>query len=80
MLNWNDIINFASNGNPEPSRKVEKTDTQWREQLSEEAYYVTRNHGTERPHSSDSCTLFELGKYACICCNNLLFDGDEKFD
>ena len=80
MLNWNDILNFASKGNPEPSRKVEKTDAQWRAQLSDEAFYVTRNKGTERPHSSDSCTLFEPGEYACVCCENVLFEGDEKFD
>jgi len=80
ILNWNDILAFANKGNPQPSRKVVKTEQQWREQLSEAAFYVTRNKGTECPHSSDSCTLFEPGKYACVCCDNLLFDGDEKFD
>ncbi|WP_372762903.1 peptide-methionine (R)-S-oxide reductase MsrB [Pseudoalteromonas sp.] len=80
MLQWNDIINFATNGNPPAAKKVVKSEQQWREQLSEEQYYVTRNKGTERPHSSSSCTLLEPGKYACICCDNLLFDADEKFD
>lgn len=80
MLNWQDIIRFASEGNPQPAQKVSKTIEQWQQQLSEQAFYVTRCKGTERPHSSDSCTLFEPGKYACVCCNNLLFDADEKFD
>ncbi|KKN64001.1 hypothetical protein LCGC14_0495880 [marine sediment metagenome] len=80
MLKWNDVINFATNGNPTPSKKVVKTDEQWRMQLSEDEYYVTRKKGTERPDSSGSCTLLEPGKYVCICCDNLLFDADEKFD
>lgn len=80
MLKWNDVINFANNGNPTPPKKVVKSDEQWREFLSEDQYYVTRKKGTERPHSSQSCTLLEPGKYACVCCENLLFDADEKFD
>ena len=77
MLKWNDVINFATNGDPTPSKKVVKTDEQWRMQLSEDEYYVTRKKGTERPDSSGSCTLLEPGKYVCICCDNLLFDADE---
>ena len=80
MITWQDILSMSANGNPEPERKVVKTPQQWQEQLSEEAYYVTRMHGTERPFSSGSCTLFEPGRYHCVCCDNLLFDGDEKFD
>lgn len=80
MLTWNDILNFAIQGNPEPSKKIIKSDEQWQAQLTDEAFYVTRNKGTERPDSSDSCTLFEPGTYACTCCDNVLFDGDEKFD
>lgn len=80
MLKWNDVINFAKNGNPTPRKKVTKTDEQWREQLSENEYYVTRMKGTERPDMSGSCTLLEPGKYVCVCCDNLLFDADEKFE
>ncbi|KTF14771.1 peptide-methionine (R)-S-oxide reductase MsrB [Pseudoalteromonas sp. H105] len=80
MLTWNSIVDFATKGNPAPADKVIKSDEQWRALLSDEAFYVTRNKGTERPHSSDSCTLFEPGEYACVCCNNVLFEGGEKFD
>lgn len=75
-----DIIKFARHGNPTPPRRVEKTEAEWRAQLSPEAYYVTREKGTERAHSSDMCSLFEPGKYACICCGTPLFDASEKFE
>ena len=80
MLKWNDVIGFTKNGNPKPDKKVIKTDNEWREQLSEEAYNVTRRAGTERPFSSEMCSLFEPGLYGCVCCNTLLFDANEKFE
>ncbi len=80
MLNWNDILKLAENGNHKPPFRVEKTAVEWKEQLSDEAFYVTRNQGTERAHSSNMCTSFEPGKYACACCKVELFDATEKFD
>lgn len=79
MLNWNDVIRFANHGNPAPTRRVEKTDEEWKELLSPDSYFITRAKGTERAHSSDMCELFEPGKYACICCGTPLFDSAEKF-
>jgi methionine-R-sulfoxide reductase len=80
MLNWNDVLRFASRGNPEPERRVVKSAAEWRAQLTPEEYYVTREKGTERPFSSGMCALFEPGLYACVCCGTLLFDAQEKFD
>ncbi|MFB0948075.1 MAG: methionine-R-sulfoxide reductase [Spirosomataceae bacterium] len=80
MITWNTIINYSSKGNPEPDSTIEKTDAEWKEQLTEEEFYVTRKHGTERPFSSEMCGLFEPGEYACVCCDTLLFDANEKFD
>ncbi len=71
---------FAEKGNPKPENRVEKTEAQWKAQLSPEAFRVTRQHGTERAFSSDMCTAFEPGRYACACCDTLLFDSAEKFD
>lgn len=80
MINWNQILQIAENGNPEPDRRVEKTDGEWREQLTPDQYRITRQHGTEMPFSSEMCSLIEAGKYNCVCCDTLLFDSTEKFD
>lgn len=80
MINWNDVIKIANHGNPSPPWRVEKTDEEWKQLLTEEEYRVTRQKGTERAHSSAMCNLFEPGKYACKCCDTPLFDSGEKFD
>lgn len=80
MLKWSDVLEFASKGSPKPERRVSKSDAEWREQLSSEQYHVTRQKGTERPFSSEMCSLFKPGLYACVCCETLLFDSGEKFE
>lgn len=80
MLTWQIILQYSENGNPEPDRKVIKTEAEWRQQLSDEAFVITRQSGTERAFSSDSCNRFEPGEYHCVCCDSLLFDADSKFD
>jgi len=80
MLTWNDILDYARRGNPAPDRKVTKSDAEWRKQLSAEAFQVTRKTGTERPFSSEMCSLFKPGVYACVCCDTLLFDAAGKFE
>jgi peptide-methionine (R)-S-oxide reductase len=80
MINWNDVIKYANNGNPEPPRRVEKSENEWKELLSAEEFRVARQKGTERAHSSDMCSLFEPGKYACVCCGTELFDSTVKFE
>ncbi|WP_116787543.1 bifunctional methionine sulfoxide reductase B/A protein [Flavobacterium psychrotrophum] len=80
MLKWIDVIRFATNGNPTPDTRVVKTDEEWHALLSPEEFRVARLKGTERAHSSEMCSLFEPGKYGCVCCGTLLFDGDEKFE
>ncbi len=80
MLSWNDIIKFTNHGNPTPPYRVEKSLAEWKEILSAEEFQITRLKGTERAHSSDMCSLFEPGKYACKCCKTPLFDATEKFE
>ena len=80
MLNWDQILAFANGANPTPPRRVERTDEEWREQLSDAAYQVARRAATERPFSSEMCGLFEPGRYGCVCCGTELFDATEKFE
>lgn len=80
MLNWNDVLNYAHKGNLAPAKRVEKTEEEWKSLLSDEAFRITRQHGTELPNSSDMCRLFEEGLYSCVCCDTLLFDANQKFE
>ncbi|MFL9843946.1 peptide-methionine (S)-S-oxide reductase MsrA [Flavobacterium sp. ST-119] len=80
MLKWIDVIRFATTGNPDPDKKIIKTNEEWQKLLMPEAFRVTRLKGTERAHSSEMCSIFEPGKYACVCCGTLLFDANEKFE
>jgi peptide-methionine (R)-S-oxide reductase len=80
MQNWNDVLRVADAGNPAPPRREEKSNAQWQELLSPEQFHVMRQQGTERPFSSEMCSLFEPGIYACGCCGTQLFDSASKFD
>ena len=80
MLNWSDVLRFTDEGNLDPDRRVELSDQEWRARLTPEQYRVTRQKGTERAFSSEMCSLFEPGLYACVCCDTLLFDSEEKFE
>ena len=80
MLTWQDIVHFARNGNPNPNNRIERTQDEWRSLLSDKQFRITRQRGTEPPFSSEICHLHKPNLYACICCDNLLFDATEKFD
>ncbi|WP_435261598.1 peptide-methionine (R)-S-oxide reductase MsrB [Tenacibaculum sp. nBUS_03] len=80
MLTWKNIISFTTNGNPIPTKRIEKTNEEWKELLSPEEYTITRLKGTERPFSGEFCSSFTEGKYNCTCCNSPLFDSSIKFD
>lgn len=59
--------------------KVQKTDAEWRDQLSDLAYRVTRKHATERPFTHDDFPKTP-GRFHCLCCGAPLFDAADKFD
>jgi peptide-methionine (R)-S-oxide reductase len=60
--------------------KIEKTDAEWRKQLTPEQYEVTRRAGTERPFTGKTWNNHEHGIYRCVCCENALFSSDTKFE
>ncbi|MGY6631302.1 MAG: peptide-methionine (R)-S-oxide reductase MsrB [Wenzhouxiangella sp.] len=59
--------------------KINLSDEEWRERLSDEAYRVTRQAGTERPFTGKYNDHDEDGVYHCVCCDHPLFDSRSKF-
>ena len=62
------------------STRVVKDDAEWREQLSPEAYHVTRRGGTERAFTGCYWSTKVSGIYRCACCGTELFSSDDKYD
>jgi peptide-methionine (R)-S-oxide reductase len=60
--------------------KVQKSDAEWKAQLSPEQYRVLRGHGTERAFSSTFHDSHEPGTYRCAGCGLELFDSEAKYD
>ena len=77
---WTTVISSARRGNPEPPRRVEKTEVEWEAILTPEQFYITRKHGTERAHTGEYCEIHQAGLYGCRCCHTPLFDSTQKFE
>ena len=60
--------------------KIEKTDAEWRAQLSRASYEITRREGTEPPFTGELLNEHGKGVFRCICCDTALFNSDTKFD
>jgi peptide-methionine (R)-S-oxide reductase len=60
--------------------KIVKPDAEWRRQLSDQQYQVTRRHGTERAFTGRYWDHHEAGTYKCVCCGTPLFSSAHKFD
>jgi peptide-methionine (R)-S-oxide reductase len=61
-------------------KKVMKTDEEWKEKLTPEQYYVTRQKGTERPFTGEYHATKEKGTYHCVNCGAELFSSETKYD
>jgi peptide-methionine (R)-S-oxide reductase len=62
------------------NKKMQKTDEQWKKELSPEQYDIMRQKGTEAPFSGQYVHTKEKGMYACAACGQQLFASDTKFD
>ena len=60
--------------------KIIKTEDEWKKQLTPEQYQVTRKKDTEMPFTGEYLDSKEEGIYKCVCCGNVLFKSDDKFD
>ena len=62
------------------SKKVVRTDAEWRAMLEPMEYEVTRHAATERAFTGRYWDHHEAGIYTCVCCDTPLFESDAKFD
>jgi peptide-methionine (R)-S-oxide reductase len=62
------------------SGKIEKSDAEWRAQLTPQQYHITRQKGTEPAFSGALCQNHQTGMYRCVGCGADLFSSDTKFD
>ncbi|MEH2512129.1 peptide-methionine (R)-S-oxide reductase [Nitrobacteraceae bacterium AZCC 1564] len=62
------------------SGKIEKSDAEWRRELTPVQYAVLREKATERPFTGEYDHSFDPGTYVCAGCGQPLFESDAKFD
>lgn len=62
------------------SDKVQKRDEEWRELLTPEQYWITRQKGTERPFTGKYYRFKGKGIYQCVACGNELFSSEAKYE
>ncbi|MEJ2737514.1 MAG: peptide-methionine (R)-S-oxide reductase MsrB [Anaerolineae bacterium] len=60
--------------------KIDKSEKEWRAQLTPEQYHITRQKGTEQPFTGKYYQFKGTGKYLCVACGNELFSSETKYD
>ena len=77
------VADFSGSGQRETElevRKIEKTKSEWRQELTADEYAITRNGGTEFAFSNRYWNVKDGGIYRCVCCGNALFRSQDKFN
>ena len=62
------------------SKRIERSEKEWRSQLTPQQYEVTRRKGTEPPFTGKYHNFHGRGTYRCVCCGHDLFRSEAKFD
>jgi len=62
------------------TEKLKKKDEEWRAELTQEQYSVTRQRGTERAFTGKYYKTKDSGTYTCVCCGQELFNSDAKYE
>lgn len=60
--------------------KIEKSEAEWKAQLTPEQFHITRKHGTERAFTGPHQDEKRQGMFKCVCCGNDLFETNAKFE
>jgi peptide-methionine (R)-S-oxide reductase len=60
--------------------KLNKTESEWEDELTPEQYHILREKGTELPFTGEYDSTFDKGTYSCAACGTKLFASDTKFD
>jgi peptide-methionine (R)-S-oxide reductase len=77
------IVEFSDSGVPMGAvrvPKIVKSETEWRRQLSANAFDITRRADTEMAYTGSYWNFHKQGIFRCVCCNTALFSSDTKFD
>ena len=69
-----------SSSSKSTKNKIVKSEEEWKTQLTDEQYRITRKKGTERAFTGEYDNFYEDGVYKCVCCNNALFESNTKFN
>jgi peptide-methionine (R)-S-oxide reductase len=77
------IVEFSDSGKRLGKKSVDrviKTEAEWKQLLSSQAFDVARLAGTERAYTNENPNNHQKGIFRCICCDTALFNADTKFD
>ena len=79
LMSCNGNAQKKSNKDSSENYEVNKTEAEWKKELSAEEFDVLRNAATERPFSSELNNIKEPGTFVCAACGNELYKTEHKF-
>ena len=79
LLSWRDVLTYARYGNPEPLHWFRLTPAEWAARLTPLQFRVLREARTEPAYRNEYCRSYELGRYVCAGCGQVLFSAEAKY-